>query len=223
LNTTFDCNSDKSDPSITEELVEAFEALPSVAAMVKKEKLKKTENETTKQVVIRAVGKLSAEKLVANTAGELSPEDRLQKSLSENTELKSQVANLQGQKKNILNQLNSQGKGADFPPCWVDGNGKAEFIYNINLSNDGIEIIDNIIPHRKDEQSKLPINSLVYGKSITQSQFLSQTRDLKQWAVSHQCHFYIRLSDETGGDKKNLYKALRRTVEDSFYIKLVRD
>lgn len=208
---------EESDPAITEELVEAFETLPAVTTLIKKENLKKSKSETTKQVVLRAMEKLTAEKAVESTSGESSIKDKLLKAVNDNEELKAQIANVQGQNKNILHQLNSQGKGADFPPCWADSKGRPEYIYNVYLSNDGITLVDNKIPHRQSEQAQLPISSVVYDEPISQGQFVNQTSDLKEWAVSHECHFYVRIYDETDGSKKALYKSLLRTVESSFY------
>lgn len=207
---------EKTAPSMTEEMIEAIEDLPNVTNLVKKENLKKNEYESTKQVVTRAIDKLVSEKSLEKGDSKVSIEDKLQASVNENKELKSQVENLKGQNKNILTQINSQGKGYDFPPCWVDENGKAEFTYNIFLSNDGIRIEETNLPKWKNERTKLPTSAIQLSTPISQSQFNLQTKDIKKWATNHECHFYARIYNENV-DSVPRYKSLLLTVESSFY------
>jgi hypothetical protein len=211
---------EKSDPSITDEMVEAFEYFPIFTNLIKKENLKKNEYESTKQVITRAINKLIAEKSMEKGGGDLSVEERLQASISENKELMSKVENLQGQNKNILNQLSSQGKGYDLPPCWAYENGKAEFTYNVFLSNDGIRVEETKLPKWKNEKAKLPTSDIQLSEPISKSQFIAQTRDIRKWAIDHQCHFYARIYNENV-DSVPRYKALLLTVEGVFYKKLM--
>lgn len=207
---------EKTDPSIADEMVEAFEDIPNVTNLIKKENLKKSEKESTKQVIARAIDKLVAEKSLAKDGGEVTVAERLHASIAENRDLKSQVENLQGQNKNLLTQRDIHGKGYDLPPCWVDENGKAEYIYNIFLSDDGIRLEETNLPKRKNDRAKLPTGDIQLSEPISQVQFITQTRGIKKWAVDNQCHFYVRIYNENI-DKASRYKALLLTVEGSFY------
>ena len=51
--------------------------------------------------------------------------------------------------------------------------------------------------------------------------FLIQTQPLKKWSEAHECHFYVKIYDDTDGDKKKLYQQQLKIVENSFYKALI--
>jgi hypothetical protein len=47
---------------------------------------------------------------------------------------------------------------------------------------------------------------------------ISQTLPLLDYGKQNDCRFFVQIIDETGSDKKELYKNLRQAVEANFYI-----
>jgi hypothetical protein len=213
---------ERQDPSIMEELVLAYEKLPEIVKMIKKEEVKNSDTESVSDVIVRGIEKLKLEKEIKKQSGEsdaMTIEQQLQQAVSIQESLKSEILNLKGKNISLTKQIESNGKGLVYPPCWADSNGKAEYIYDIDLSNDGILIHDNQIPHRAAEQKKLPISKIKYDMVLSNSNFQRQVYPLLNWSKANkpECRFFVRIDDKTDNDQKRLYKGLLKVVEGSFY------
>lgn len=202
------------DPDISKELVRVYEQMPEILLEVKKEDLKKDPSEPIEEVIKRAIAKLKIEKNLNSLNKDLPIEEKLNQALQENNELQSKLANMEGQNKNLMRQC----KGIGLPPCWADKNGSPEYIFNLDLQDDGIVIHDNKLPHRAQEQAKLNISHIQYEAPLGIAPFSSQTLTLLRYGQANECRFFVRIFDRTGTDKKELYKNLRQAVEGNFYI-----
>ena len=207
------------DPSIRDELVKGIENLPDNLKLIKKENLAKTLNESLPQVISRGLDELKREKYsVIDIKKPTDVEKELEEAKDSESKLESQIENLKGQNKFLSKQIISTGKGDGRLSCWVDNSsGKAEYIYNIYLNHQGITIKDNKIPHRQEDQKTLPISMITYDEPLEINKFMEETNGIHQWAINHDCIFYVRLFDDTGTNEKTLYKSQLRTVESSFY------
>ena len=58
-----------------------------------------------------------------------------QKFKNKNEDLSKQIVHLVELQKGL-------GKGADYPPCWLDDNNKIEYIFNVVIDDFGIEVFD---------------------------------------------------------------------------------
>ena len=132
-------------------------------------------------------------------------------------ELKSALANLRGQNKILLDRLKSSGKGTEKPSCWATESGGIEYIFDIQLTSSGVIVKDNALPHRVEEQAKLPIQNIQYGRTLSSRDFRSQTRPVLDWSNINDCRFFVRVYDKTGAAQKTVYKQMLRTVGESFY------
>ena len=154
-----------------------------------------------------------AKELEANDEG-LPLEKKYEKLLEEKQQLNSKLSNLEGQNKNLLRQC----KGIGFPPCWANSSGSPEYIFNLYLRDDGILIHDNKLSHRQADQAKLNLSKIIFETSLTPRNMISQTLPLLDYGKQNDCRFFVQIIDETGSDKKELYKNLRQAVEANFYI-----
>lgn len=132
-------------------------------------------------------------------------------------ELKSTLANLRGQNKILLDRLKSSGKGTEKPSCWATESGGIEYIFDIQLTSSGVIVKNNALPHRAEEQAKLPTQNIQYGRTLSSRDFRSQTRPVLDWSNANDCRFFVRVYDKTGAAQKTLYKQMLRTVGESFY------
>lgn len=202
------------DPDISKELVRVYEKMPEILVEVKSQDLKNDPAEPIEEVIKRAVAKLKVEKDLKSLNKDLPIEEKLNQALQEKDELQSKLANVEGQNKNLLKQC----KGIGLPPCWADQNGSPEYIFNLDLQDDGIVIHDNKLPHRAQEQAKLNISHIRYEMPLGIAIFSSQTIPILRYGKANECRFFVRIFDRTGVDKKELYKNLRQAVEGNFYI-----
>lgn len=210
----------ETNPDITQELITITEGFPKVVQEIKASELQK-QGETPQQVIERALEELKIDKALEEKGSNLTPEEQLREALEAQQRLESEIANLKGQKENLMKQISDKngGKGASYPPCWTVKDGSSpEYIFNTFLADEGIIVHDNQIPHRQSEQALLPISAITYDKPISRTSFAEQTRALLNYSNQHDCRFYVRIYDRTGADKKDLYKDLRTSVEGTFYI-----
>ena len=202
------------DPDISKELVRVYEKMPEILSDIKKEDLKNEPAEPVEDVIRRAIKKLKVEKDLKSLDKELPIEEKLTQVLQDKADLQSKLDNAEGQNKNLMRQC----KGIGLPPCWADKNGSPEYIFNLDLQDEGIVINNNKLPHRTQEQAKLNISNVKYEIALGIAAFSSQTFPLLKYGQENECRFFVRIFDRTGEDKKELYKNLRQAVEGNFYI-----
>lgn len=131
---------------------------------------------------------------------------------------------LQGQISNLRRTLESVGRGTEMPACWASTEtGKPEYIFDIAFTSTGIIVRDNALPNRAEEQKRLPIGSIVFGKEVSLSAFLANAKELYEWSVSHKCRFFVQAYDLTKASEKEIYKVSLRTVGQRFYHREVLD
>jgi hypothetical protein len=153
------------------------------------------------------------------TAGERRGYDKI---FQHYQELAATNSNLKGQLENLRRQIESEGSGIGYPPCWVTEDGKPEYIFDIMLTDAGMIVVDNKLPHRKAEQARLPINRIRFDYEISQSVFLLDTLPIFQWSIEKECRYYVRIKDATSPLNKYAYKQHRQAIEDRFYIYIAR-
>lgn len=209
-------------PDMTEDIVRTIEKLPEVISLIKEKDLAKDGSEPVEQVVMRGLEKIQAEKEAWDAMGDAPMEQQLLAALAKQKELEAEARNLSDQKKSLISQIESKGRGVDWPPCWPDSSGKgAEFLFKVDLTNEGITLFDNAPPHRAEEKVRLPMQNIKYGVPRNIGQFQAETAPLFNWSKQKECRFYVLIYDKTGASEKALFKRLLITVEGSFYKKLV--
>lgn len=204
-------------PEMTEQMVQAIEAMPEAIKVIEQEKLSEPE-ETLSMTLVRGIQKLQSSKEALEGSGDAPVEQKLEMALERQKELDQEVKNLTDQKKNLITQL---GRGVDWPPCWPDSNGKAtDFIFTIDLTSKGIVIHDSTPSHRIDERNKLPLDNIKYDVARTMAEFRNDARPLFNWSTQKECRFYVLAVDKTAPTEKGVFQEQLLTVEGYFYKKL---
>jgi len=109
------------------------------------------------------------------------------------------------------------GNGLTYPPCW-SRNGKAVYIYNVDLLDDAVKVsagdsrIGQDLSALKENGPEPRLE-----KPIRFSTFLDRTSGLMNWSVGAKCRFYVRIYDKTSETNKDGYLRARQTVEQHFY------
>jgi len=128
-----------------------------------------------------------------------------------------EMANTKGQMENLRKQLGKGGRGVEKVPCWATEDGRSENIFDVALNTSGFVVRDRKLPHRQEDQKKLPLEKIVFGLEVAPTQFLAMTNPLFQWSEAHECRFFVRVFDRTGVVEKIVYKRRLRELGDRFY------
>lgn len=124
--------------------------------------------------------------------------------------------------KHLVQIMKVSGKGGDLPSCWHDEDGKKQYLYNIDLTDSGIVIHDNIKlsnPSRTEEKLVLPLNEFKFGMPMQPNDFIKAGQKIKKQSDEQSCRYFVKISDKTGPNSKEHYKKLRNAVEQIFYKK----
>lgn len=132
----------------------------------------------------------------------------------------SEIGNKEGQLARYEEKLKSIGLGKGERPCWVQPDGKIEFLYDVILQSDGLRIREIANPVRAADRALLPMPSIDPRAVLTEAEFTTLTRPLFDASVAQNCRFFVVIYDATGPDEKDRYKRLLRTVEGHFYKSL---
>ena len=132
----------------------------------------------------------------------------IQQTQKKNFDLKKQIDHLVKVQKGL-------GKGADYPPCWLDTENKIEYIFNVVLNDNGVLIYDIKNKSRSEEKAELPIQDLSYNENISTARFLKELKPLYDLCVKENCRHFVKIFDHT--TKKNTFKKNLLTVESYFY------
>ena len=120
----------------------------------------------------------------------------------------------------LNSRLTAKTGGFDLPPCWVDQNGKIQYIFDASLLDDGIEVENKGVAGREADQAKLPLGRVHFNGPMSRGDFAEAFQPLLDWSNQHGCRFYVRLYDDMKTADRSEYKSLRGTVEGYFRILL---
>lgn len=130
--------------------------------------------------------------------------------LNEASQLIKDNANLKGQNLQLSAQIKKSGRGNEFPSCWVTSDGKPESIFELLITESGIQIKDRLLPHRVDDKTKLPLSAVRYNMELPLADFEAELRPLYQWSVEHDCRFYAIIASAETSAAIRLVNAVNR-------------
>jgi hypothetical protein len=119
-----------------------------------------------------------------------------------------------------IKELKGYKKRFAFPSCWLDKNGKIEFLFSVNLTNNGIVVSPAWAKERDNEAQLLPnIHQLINkGEPISIETFKVNSQEIFQYSENNkpeECRFYVRLSSTISDAVKS--DRARLAVESVFY------
>lgn len=130
------------------------------------------------------------------------------------------IANQEGQLKRYEEQLVAAGQGKGERPCWVQPDGRIDYLYEVVLASEGIRMRELEHPHRVAERELLPMPQADPNETLSPAEFLRRTAPLYSYSLTANCRFFVVVYDATAAHEKALYKSLLRTVEGHFYKRL---
>jgi hypothetical protein len=152
--------------------------------------------------------------LVSSVASAADSGDKLQIAGKENADLRGQIAFLR-------NRLDARG-GRDYPPCWADESGKVQFLFNVDLKPNVVEVSAGWPPTRDADARLLPGLDEVLSGPAPLEQFVTRIRGIFDWSTRQdpECRHYVRLKssipDAVLSDRSRL------KIEEFFYKTEIR-
>lgn len=127
--------------------------------------------------------------------------------------------NLRGQLANAERRLQQEGLG--YLACWAMDVGTPDYLFDVALRGDGIQVRRGHRAERLADYKTLPIPAALLGRPLSDGEFIRLSRALFDYSETQNCRFFVRIFDLTAPDQKVAYKRRLQTVETHFYKYLV--
>jgi hypothetical protein len=119
-----------------------------------------------------------------------------------------EMENQKGQIENLGSQIRQQGRGNEYPACWSTPAGKAESIFELTITANGIRVKDRQLPNRTADRSALPLTGVQFNTELPLGSFQTELRPLYQWSVVKQCRFYVIILSSVSSTPVQLVNAV---------------
>jgi len=127
-----------------------------------------------------------------------------------------QNTDFKGQNKNLRNKIEKLGNGLDHPPCWADAQtGAIQYVFNIIINEDSIEVLEGWPEQRKNEALTNPNINTVVGNYSNNSNFWLRSNGLFQESVQQECRHFVRVFDHA--ESKSSFKNYLLGIENHYY------
>ncbi|QYK05836.1 hypothetical protein [Shewanella zhangzhouensis] len=119
---------------------------------------------------------------------------------------------------NLIGQVTNLSNGLELPPCWATKEGKPQYTYSIEVSDDAL-YVTSIYPEERKAAYELLMDKDFEAERIVVSDFYGRFDIFYKTAVSSnpECRFFVQVKDSTSPAAKQEYKAGLRAVESIFY------
>jgi hypothetical protein len=107
------------------------------------------------------------------------------------------------------------GKITSLPPCY-QLNGKDVAIFEARLNDQGILLKDTVPADMRATFMKDFPTPPITGKSLSDSEFRSQTSQFIKYSKEKECKFRVNAYDDTGSDKK-YFQRIEKVLDSTFY------
>lgn len=146
--------------------------------------------------------------------------DALKKEGSDPVLVRKENADLKGQIQFLKNKLEANG-GLDFPPCWADEYGKIQYLLNVELHENDLNVTRAWPDSRENDAQALPnISTVMAIATPDYPSFLRAVKPISDLSRKLNCRHYVRIKnmipDAVTSDRRRL------SIEDYFYKVEVR-
>ena len=136
---------------------------------------------------------------------------------SERNRVRNEAKDLRGQIVFLKKRLEARG-GRDYPPCWADEiSGKVQFLFSVDLLNNGSVQVDKAWPSSRDEDagSLAGASDLLAASPMSYETFRSSVQPLYAKSQKEECRHYVLLKSSIENAVKS--DRARLMVENFFY------
>ncbi len=141
---------------------------------------------------------------------------------SSNETLAQELENVRGQLRNLQERA---GNGLDHPPCWAAPDGEIEYMFDVTLQADEIDVVAVWPPHRDAEAQTMPGVLELADRTVSLGEFARLSAPILTWS-QHQdpeCRHFVSIFDGVGDGPgaKDAFQEGLLTVEHAFYKRAV--
>jgi hypothetical protein len=108
------------------------------------------------------------------------------------------------------------GKGEEYVACWHDENGQIEYMFNIQLGQEGIVVQRAWPEEREQEMSKYKDAVGLVGRTVNLDEFIRMTIDPFNDSVTVPCRHFVRIYGKRSEMNPEIFKDYRG-IQDHFY------
>jgi regulator of replication initiation timing len=170
-------------------------------------------------IVQRALARLQQTETTGTTDRNAVADSDIGTLRAENDELRQKLAKAEAASRQAAAAESAHEKEALPPPCWINAQGEAQYLLDITIKDEGLQVRDMMPAARASDPRIKSLRSLPRGVDINPDYFRRVIDPIFRATVRDQCRFVVTLHDGTGPASKQIYKGLRRLVESYFYVK----
>ncbi len=143
--------------------------------------------ETGLAEIVQNIGDIEATKEFLDQAAIDAPSDSLLE------QVKSIVQQAEDAQRRVA-QVISQGRGIDYPPCWLDEENKAELTFTITVfASADVNIKKRDLPHREQQYSRLPSYPDIITSTINREMFERLALPILEESKTKDCRYYAQV------------------------------
>jgi len=124
-----------------------------------------------------------------------------------------EVENLRGRIVYMQNREGGPGFGPCVP-CWLSSDGKAEYIYDVIIYEDRIEVQATWPEHRRAEAASVPNVDQLIADSLSVALFHKLAAPILEFSKVHNCRYFVRIEDRAVS--KRAFKVRLNAIEGYF-------
>ncbi|WP_409312499.1 hypothetical protein [Pseudomonas putida] len=141
--------------------------------------------------------------------------DAIKKEGSDPLVVRKENSDLKGQIQFLKNKLEANG-GLDFPPCWADEDGKVQYLLNVELHENDLNVSRAWPDSREADARALPnISTVLAFATPDYPAFLRAVKPISDLSRKLNCRHYVRINniihDAVTSDRRRL------SIENYFY------
>lgn len=111
--------------------------------------------------------------------------------------------------------LEHELRGHGPPSCWLDAGRDPEYVFSIELTDDGMRLDATIPEHRSGEEAVRFAQQIEEGREYTPADFMRLTRPFLDAGLRDGCRFWVRI--ERGTENAAVFEERQKEVGRHFY------
>ena len=111
---------------------------------------------------------------------------------SEVDSMASEVDSLASESERWRLRFDSLRRGIDPPPCWLDARDRPEYVFRVELTDNGMRLYAIVPAHRSQEEAVQFIEQVEEGREYAPADFLRLTRPFLDLGLRDGCRFWVR-------------------------------
>ena len=99
-------------------------------------------------------------------------------------------------------------------PCWLSSEGKAEYLYDLTIFEEWINVQPSWLEHRVAEANEIPNLNLLVGDSLSVAEFHQLAQPILEFSKRNDCRYFVRIEDRAVS--KRAFKVRLNAIEGYF-------